>query len=91
MLLESFLQYFRPSLSYILSLQPLFCLFLSGRFRQVLLYQYIVHYHVTKMSSMPYKVKTIKKSSSLEGHLPSLVLVCNIRDMDPTKFFKMMI
>ena len=32
------LQYFRPSLSYYLSLRPLFCLFLSGRFTQVLLY-----------------------------------------------------
>ena len=34
----SILQYFRPSLSYHLSLIPLFCLFLSGRLRQVLLY-----------------------------------------------------
>ena len=34
----SILQYFRPSLSYQLSLRPLFCLFLSGRFTQVLLY-----------------------------------------------------
>ena len=32
------LQYFRPSLSYHLSLISLFYLFLSGRFRQVLLY-----------------------------------------------------
>ena len=31
------LQYFLPSLSYHLLLRPLFCLFLSGRFRQVLL------------------------------------------------------
>ena len=30
--------YFRPSLSYHLPLRPLFCLFLSGRLRQVLLY-----------------------------------------------------
>ena len=37
MLQESILQYFRPSLSYHLSLRPLFCLFLSDRFRQVLL------------------------------------------------------
>ena len=34
----SILQYFRPSLSYHLPLRPLFCLFLSGRLRQVLLY-----------------------------------------------------
>ena len=31
-------KYFRPSLSYQLSLRPLFCLVLSGRFTQVLLY-----------------------------------------------------
>ena len=33
----SILQYFRPSLSYQLLLRSLFCLFLSGRFTQVLL------------------------------------------------------
>ena len=32
------LQYFRPSLSYCLSLRSLFCLFFSGRFTQFLLY-----------------------------------------------------
>ena len=36
----SILQYFRPSLSYQLSLRSLFCLFLSGRFTPVLLYIY---------------------------------------------------
>ena len=35
MLKESILQYFRPSLSYHLSLRPLFCLILGGRLRQV--------------------------------------------------------
>ena len=34
----SILQYFGPSFSYQLSLRSLFCLFLSGRFTQVLLY-----------------------------------------------------
>ena len=33
----SILQYFRPSLSYHLSLRSFFCLFLSGHLRQVLL------------------------------------------------------
>ena len=33
----SILQYFRPSLSYHLSLRSLFCVRLSGRLRQVLL------------------------------------------------------
>ena len=43
MLQESILQYFQPSLSYHLSLRPLFCLFLSGRLRQVLLYAFLEH------------------------------------------------
>ena len=34
---ECILQYFWPSLSYQLPLRPLFCLFLSGHLRQVLL------------------------------------------------------
>ena len=37
------LKYFRPSLSYYLSLRPLFCLFLSGGLRQVLLYVLILN------------------------------------------------
>ena len=41
MLQESNLQYFRPSLSFHLSLSSLFCLFLSGCLRQVLLYRYM--------------------------------------------------
>ena len=38
MLQKKILQYFRPSLSYHLSLRYLFTLYLSGRFTQVLLY-----------------------------------------------------
>ena len=38
MLQENILQYVRPSFSYHLSLRLLFCLFLSGRLRQVFLY-----------------------------------------------------
>ena len=46
MLQESILQYFRPSLSYHLSLRPLFCPFLSGCFTQVLLYMiFVMHIH----------------------------------------------
>ena len=36
--LKSILQYVRPSLSYHLLLRSLFCLFISGRFTQVLLF-----------------------------------------------------
>ena len=41
MLQGEILQYFRPSLSYHLSLRYMFCLFLSDRFRQVLLYIHV--------------------------------------------------
>ena len=43
----SILQYFRPSFSYHLSLRSLFCLFLSGRFTQVLLYMLLQGKHPT--------------------------------------------
>ena len=39
-ILQLLLQYFRPSLSYQLLLRSLFCLFLSDRFIQVILYVY---------------------------------------------------
>ena len=45
----SILQYFRPSLSYHFPLRPLFCLFLSGRLRQVLLY-YVICFQVIEYS-----------------------------------------
>ena len=48
----SILQYFRPSLSYHLSLISLFCLFLSGRLRQVLLYG-LVFYVYCRLGSHP--------------------------------------
>ena len=35
---EIILQYFRTTLSYLLSFRPLLCLFLSGHLRQILLY-----------------------------------------------------
>ena len=41
MLQENTLQYCQPALSYHLSLRPLFCLFLSGRLRQVSLYNFL--------------------------------------------------
>ena len=42
----SILHYFQPSLSYHLSLRSLFCLYMSGRLRQVLLYVAIICNHV---------------------------------------------
>ena len=42
----SILQYFQPSSSYHLSLGTLFCLFLSGPLRQVLLYTVFTYSHL---------------------------------------------
>ena len=44
---ESILQYFQPPLSYHFPLRPWFCLSLSGRLRQVLLYTEI-NYDIVK-------------------------------------------
>ena len=59
----SILQYFRPSLSYHVSLRSLFCLFLSGRFTQVLLYNIYPKYsdrsdevRIFHIKLNPYKV-----------------------------------
>ena len=52
----SILQYFRPSLSYYLSLRSLFCLFLSSRLRQVDRFYCTYYIH---------KNKTSKATSSL--------------------------
>ena len=51
MLQESILQYFQPSLSYHLPLRPLFCLFLSGHLRQVLLYLFMLTLYLLLLSA----------------------------------------
>ena len=55
----SILQYFRPSLSYHLSLRSLFCLFLSGRFTQVLLYNTL---WIDTSSKEPFCLKVLNSS-----------------------------
>ena len=45
--LWSILQYFRPSLSYHLSLRSLFCLFLSRCLRRVLLYMFMCRFVIS--------------------------------------------
>ena len=49
---SSILQYFRPSLSYHLSLMPLFCLFLSGRLRHVLLIVFTIQIGIFKIDNI---------------------------------------
>ena len=73
----SILQYFRPSLSYIFQLRPLFCIFLRGRLRQVLLYMDIYGtYCIMRMLLLPYMnnkgaVQPVHKRSlisTIDGH-----------------------
>ena len=55
---RSILQYFRPSLSYHLSLRSLFCLFLRGCFTQVLLYQCSVRWKTAVQEVPLYLMRT---------------------------------
>ena len=57
----SILQYFRPSLSYHLSLRSLFCLFLSGPLRQVLLYLKILNQNICCGYSKEHPIHMFKK------------------------------
>ena len=74
----SILQYFRPSLINYLPLRPLFCLFLSGRLRQVLLY---ISSHETELCT--FNVQILLLVFSLKGlesvffffHLFPLVII----------------
>ena len=88
MLQESILQYFRPSLSYHLSLIPLSCLFVRGCLRQVSLY--FSRNRLTELPSCVGKVKNLKslhieynKISKLCEemgeliHLEDLVITCD--------------
>ena len=61
----SILQYFRPSLSYHLSLRSLFCLFLSGRLRQALLHLLENHRLLRKQWIM---IRWLQKPPDLDLH-----------------------
>ena len=61
----SILQYFRPSLSYQLSLRPWFCLFLSGCFTQVLLHRLIVG--LTIMLNFDYHDTFTYNNTTIQG------------------------
>ena len=61
MLSWSILQYFQPSLTSTICLRPLFCIFLSGPLRQVLLYMYFL---TTGMMHVK-KIKIGEKVSSI--------------------------
>ena len=68
----SILQYFRPSLSYHLSLRPLFCLFLSGRFTQVLLYV-LLHSFICPLQ-IGYEAEELAKVGSKHMYTGSMSL-----------------
>ena len=66
----SILQYFRPSLSYHLSLRSLFCLFLRGHLRHVLLYVILKESmsSVETIHHIPLWYKLVKIQSDLDIH-----------------------
>ena len=66
----SILQYFRPSLSFHLSLRSLFCLILSGRFTKVLLYLFLRRSILSKQT-----MKTLIKCPVLQ-HFIWVFSVC---------------
>ena len=68
----SILQYFRPSLSYQLSLRSLFCLFLSGRFTLVVLYYLYKNSFYPKLLLTQVLTK-LHTSRVLRLHLPNLL------------------
>ena len=73
----SILQYFRPSLSYHLSLKALFCLFLSGRFTQVLLYSLgdIFRRISRRITSRPSRISEQELSKSESPCCPDAIQV----------------
>ena len=68
----SILQYFRPSLSYHLSLIPLFCLFSSGRFTQVLLHV-LLHSFISPLQ-IGYEAEELAKVGSKHMYTGSMSL-----------------
>ena len=65
----SILQYFQPSLSYHLSLKSFFCLFLSGRLRQTLLYMCLMGISKVLWHRKRYSCKFIQVLSMTNPHL----------------------
>ena len=80
----SILQYFRPALSYHLSLRSVFCLFLSGRLRQVLLYDYIARKIIQKWEHSGSVVECLKRDRGAAGS--SLNSVTAIWSLSKTYF-----
>ena len=75
----SILQYFQPSLSYQLSSRFLFCLFLSGRFTQILLLD------TNSYSKCPKILKSFRSQMKYWFH-NMLVRISNRDDPDQTAF-----
>ena len=75
MLSRSILQYFRPSLSYHLSSRTLFCLFLTGRLRQVLL-QSLTHISITFfLLDIGKQCKTRSDAAKIESILEMFIFI----------------
>ena len=82
MLQESILQNFRPSLSYHISLRPLFCQSLSGRLRQDLLYFLFNSYSANEFLS--WKCHLLFTSAAYnQRHFSDYFLITEANTMNP--------
>ena len=70
----SILQYFWPALSDNWSWKPIFGLFESGRFTQVLLYFYVVNSSIFQDSTCQHRFKSRDENPSLSGSVLTSVL-----------------
>ena len=75
-LMGSILQYFRPSISYLLSERSLFCLFLSGCLRQVLLYHLFWPKHNCAFSRRDEDNRAVSSIQKLFLKLNKLLTLC---------------
>ena len=82
----SILQYFRPSLSYNLSLRSLFCLFLSGHLRHVSLYCSSPGFHLPRGLTRSFEHLTLvhanNQCADQPAHPRSLISAFVIRSLD---------
>ena len=90
----SILQYFRPSLSYQLLFRSLFCLFLSDRFTQVLLYFEIIiqicnKTYVRRLPG-PDRLKGPRVLSNVSLHCPYNTLY-QVMNLKPQSTFSIML
>ena len=78
----SILQYFRPSLSYHLSLRSLFCLLLSGHFTPTLLFT-VVNTRITLKSDCSKHPFKVREKANIRNRCITHVQECHLKNQVP--------